>query len=384
MSEVQGVCSTAFQKVRDVFADHLASGQEVGAGVCVYVGGQQVLNLWGGHADQAKTSPWTQDTLVNVYSTTKGVTAFCVHRLADEGKLDLDAPVAEYWPEFAAEGKGEVTVRCLLSHRAGLPAVSELLPPEALYDWNAMVTALAAQKPWWTPGEDHGYHALTFGWLAGELVRRISGKSLGTYFREQFAEPYGIDFHIGLDPAEHGRVAEMGPMMVPPPDEAEALEMGKKILLEPEGMTARAFGNPPSMADGVNIPEWRSAEIPGANGHGTAEAVAKLYGLTAANDGRVLSPRAIDHARAEHSNGPDLVLGLTTRIGLGFMLSQKKREGAFGPSPGAFGHPGAGGSVGFADTHKQVGFGYVMNRMGPRILLDDRALALIDATYESL
>jgi CubicO group peptidase (beta-lactamase class C family) len=352
----------------------------------VQVDGETVVDLWGGHADVAKTRPWQENTLVNVYSTTKGITAFCAHRLIDEGKLDLDERVATYWPEFAAAGKGAVPVRDLLSHRVGLPAVREPLPPEALYDWDAMVTALAAEEPWWTPGTQHGYHALTFGWLVGELVRRVSGKSLGSYFRETFAEPLGLDFHVGLAEAEHARAAEMTPIATPGEGEAdaEAIEMGKAMLTEPEGMTARAFMNPPSMAAGVNIPEWRSAEIPGANGHGTARSLAALYGAAARNDGRVLSPEGIERARTEQSHGKDAVLFLSTRFGLGFMLSQDKVAASFGPSPGAFGHPGAGGSVGFADTERRVGFGYVMNRMGPRILLDDRALALIDAVYASL
>ena len=384
MTEIQGRCDDRFAAVRAEFEKGFTSKDEIGAGVCVLVDGERVVDLWGGHADQAQTKAWNEDTLVNVYSTTKGVVAFCVHRLVEEGRLDLDAPVAEIWPEFAARGKAEVPAHWLLSHRVGLPAVRQLLPPEALYDWDAMTTALAAEEPWWTPGEAHGYHAITYGWLAGELVRRVTGKSVGTYFREQFAEPLGLDVHIGLPDAEHGRVAEMGPMAVPPPDELEALEMTKKILADPEGMTARAFANPPSMAAGVNVPEWRRAEIPGANGHATAAGVATLYGLAAVADPRVLSLASIDRARTEQSVGPDLVLGLSTRIGLGFMLSQERREASFGPSPGAFGHPGAGGSVGFADTERRVGFGYVMNRMGPRILLDDRALDLIDAVYASL
>jgi CubicO group peptidase (beta-lactamase class C family) len=195
--------------VREAFARNFRECDEVGAAVAVYLDGALVVDLWAGHKDFARTQPWQRDTLVNVYSTTKGVTALAAHRLVDEGKLDLDAPVAKYWPEFAQAGKGAIPVRFLLSHRAGLPAVRKLLPNEALYDWTAMTDALAAETPWWTPGSAHGYHAVTFGWLVGEVVRRIAGKSLGAYVRDTFARPLGLDFHIGLAEREHARVADI-------------------------------------------------------------------------------------------------------------------------------------------------------------------------------
>jgi CubicO group peptidase (beta-lactamase class C family) len=384
--EIHGACDPRFGAVREVFETHFREGAEIGAAVAVCVEGEPVVDLWAGHADPAGTRPWQRDTLANVYSTTKGWTALCAHRLVDEGRLDLDAPVAKVWPEFAQAGKAEIPVRWLLSHRAGLPAVRELLPGDALYDWDAMCEALAAQAPWWTPGEIHGYHALTFGWLVGEVVRRVSGRSLGDFFRERFAEPLGLDLHVGLPEAEHARCADMGPMAMPAPGEAigEGMELARVILQEPEGMAARAFMNPPSMAAGPNLPAWRSAQIPGANGHGTARDLARLYGILALDDGRVLERGAVERCRTEQSAGPDAVLRIATRIGLGFMLPQARREARFGPGEGAFGHPGAGGSVGFADPEARLGFGYVMNRMGPRILLDDRALALIDAAYEGL
>jgi CubicO group peptidase (beta-lactamase class C family) len=341
-----------------------------------------VVDLWGGHADQGRTRPWSRDTLVNVYSTTKGMAALCAQRLVDQGKLDLDAPVARVWPEFAAAGKGEIPLRWLLSHRAGLPAVRRLLPREALYDWDAMAGALAAEAPWWTPGERHGYHALTFGWLVGELVRRASGKSVGRYFREEVAGPLGADCHIGLAEAEHGRVAEMGAIPLPEPG-GEGASLAEVFMRDPQGMAARAFMNPPSMAEGVNHAAWRSAEIPGANGHATARAIAGIYGAVV--DGGVLSPEGVERCREEQSHGEDAVLAISTRFGGGFMRSQPGVPGAsLGPAPGAFGHPGAGGSLGFADPEARVGFGYVMNRMGPHILLDPRATALVDALYEAL
>src|SRR6204780_3835630 len=194
--KTEGSCEPRFKRVREIFADSFENGIEVGAAVAAVVDGKTAFDLWGGYADKAKTRPWTRDTLVNVWSTTKGITSVCAHRLVDEGKLDLDAPVAKYWPEFAQAGKDQLPVRYLLSHRAGLPAVRKTLPPEALYDWNTMTSALAAQEPWWVPGTKHGYHAITYGWLVGEVVRRASGKTLGTYFRDEIVSPLGLDAHI--------------------------------------------------------------------------------------------------------------------------------------------------------------------------------------------
>ncbi len=384
--QVQGECLPRFAPVRDAFAANLRDADEIGAAVSVVVDGERVVDLWGGHADVARTRTWDRDTIVNVYSCTKGMTALCAHRLASEGRLDLDAPVARYWPEFAQAGKRAVPVRWLLGHRAGLPAVRSVLPGEALYDWDAMCAALAAETPWWTPGTAHGYHAVTFGWLVGEVVRRVTGKSLGTYFRDEIAQPLGLDFHIGVPESEHARCAEMSG--IPLLASKEQMSLATAILADPEGIAARAFMNPPSMALGVNHGAWRSAEIPGANGHGGARDLARVYGALARGgeqDGvQVLDPAGIARCVEEQSHGPDGVLPITTRFGLGFMLPQDRPDGRFGPSRGAFGHPGAGGSVGFADPESRVGFGYVMNRMGPHILLDPRAVALIDATYAVL
>jgi CubicO group peptidase (beta-lactamase class C family) len=381
--ELRGRCDERFAAVRDAFEAGFRERDEVGAAVALAIDGELVVDLWAGHVDPERTRPWQRDTLVNVYSTTKGVAALAAHRLIDEGRLDVDAPVAGYWPEFAQAGKAEIPVRQLLSHRAGLPAVRKLLPNEALYDWDAMVGALAAEEPWWEPGSAHGYHAVTFGWLVGEVVRRIVGKSLGTYVRETFCEPLGLDFHIGLAEAEHGRVADILPQL-PPDPEGEAAQLFARSIAEPEGVTARAFGNPPSMALGPNGAEWRSAEIPGANGHGTARALASLYGQAALGDGAVISREAIERCRGEQSAGDDLVLGVNTRFGLGFMLRQPFAAGGACLGEGAFGHPGAGGSLAFADPERRLGFGYVMNRMGPRILLDDRAIALVEAANACL
>ncbi len=383
--QIRGSCDPRFERVRETFQENFVKRSEVGAAVAVTAGGQTVVDLWGGYADQDGTRPWERDTLVNVYSTTKGVTALCGLKLVEQGRLDLDAPVARYWPEFEAAGKASIPVRWLFSHRAGLAALRAPLPLDAMYDWETMCRALAAETPWWTPGESHGYHALTFGWLVGELVRRVDGRSLGTYLREEIAGPLAAEFHVGLPRREHPRVAEMGPL--PDVSRFDGPSLPGLAMGDPESLPARAFVNPSTLASGVNAPEWREAEIPGANGHGTARGVARIYAALACGslDGVTpLSPGAVERCRREESAGPDRVLGVSTRFGLGFMLSQQQPGGAFGPNPGAFGHVGAGGSVGFADPEAQVGFAYVMNHMGPHILVDPRAEALMDAVYASL
>jgi CubicO group peptidase (beta-lactamase class C family) len=387
-ASVGGTCQPRFERVRGTFARAFEAGEETGAAVAVVVDGEPVVDLWGGVADEVGSRPWERDTLVNVYSTTKGMTALCAHRLVEEERLRLDEPVATYWPEFGAAGKERISLRWLLSHRAGLAAVRRPLPDDALYEWDAMASALAAEEPWWTPGDGHGYHAVTFGWLVGEVVRRVTGEGLGAYFRRTFAEPLGMDFHIGLADDEHGRVADMSAIPLPDPD-APGVQLASVILSDPEGVAARAFLNPSSLAAGPNLPAWRRAEIPGANGHGTARGLARIYGALAnggAIDGtHVLAPESIARCHAEQSKGPDRVLGISTRFGLGFMLSQPRvRGGTIGRGSRTFGHPGAGGSVGFADPDHHVGFAYVMNRMGPEILLDPRATRLIDAVYASL
>jgi CubicO group peptidase (beta-lactamase class C family) len=388
-AEIHGKTATGFEGVRAAFEANFATGGEIGAGVCVYVDGEVVADLWGGHADPARTRAWDGNTLVNVYSTTKGMTALCAQQLIDAEQLDLDRPVAAYWPEFAAKGKQDIPVRWLLSHRAGLAAVREMLPGPALYDWTAMCEALAAEEPWWKPGEHHGYHALTFGWLVGELVRRIDGRSLGTYFREEIAQPLSVDFHIGLPDALHGRVGELSGFS--PPDASvtpEELRLVKAAIADPNGLSARAFANPAPQPGGANLPEWRRAEIPGANGHATASGVARVYAALACGgslDGvTVLSPEGIDRCREVQSTGMDRVLHLETRFGQGFMLGQDRPFAGFGPNPRSFGHSGAGGSLGFADPEAGIGFGYVMNKLGPHLLLDPRAIALLEAVYAAL
>jgi CubicO group peptidase (beta-lactamase class C family) len=383
--QIVGTCDPKFSRVKDAFAENFEKRGEVGAAVAVVLDGKSVVDLWAGHADRDKTRPWTRDTLVNVYSTTKGVTAICAHRLADKGLLDFDAPVVRYWPEFAQAGKARIPVRYLLSHRAGLAAVRKPLDDDALFKWEKMTSALAEQEPWWEPGTKHGYHALTFGHLVGEVIRRITGKTPGTYLRDEIAGPLGLDLHIGLDAKDDARTGDMIPM--PPPGPGEP-NLFADIMKDPESVTYKAFMNPPGgMRPGlVNSREWRAAEIPAANGHTTARSLAKLYGTLARGgeqDGvRVMSKEQVAQCSLEQSNGPDALLMINTRFSLGFMMSQP--GASLGPNAKSYGHPGAGGSLGYADPEAKIGFGYTMNKMHASLLIDPRATALIEAVYASL
>jgi CubicO group peptidase (beta-lactamase class C family) len=383
--KVEGSCDPKFNRVKDVFAENFEKRNEVGAAAAVMLDGKNVVDIWAGHANREKTRPWTRDTLVNVYSTTKGVTAICAHRLADKGLLDIDAPVAKYWPEFAQAGKDKLPVRYLLSHQAGLAAVRKPLDDDALFNWNKMTTALAEQEPWWEPGTKHGYHALTFGYLVGEVIRRITGKTPGKYLREEIAGPLGLDLHIGLDAKDDARTGDM--IAMPPPGPGEP-NLFAEVMKNPESVAFKAFMNPPNgMRPGmVNTREWRAAEIPAANGHTTARSLAKLYGVLARGgelDGvRVMSKEQVAQCSIEQSAGPDALLVINTRFSLGFMMSQP--GASLGPNAKSFGHPGAGGSLGYADPEAKIGFGYTMNKMHASLLIDPRATALIEAVYASL
>ncbi|MCZ0204616.1 serine hydrolase [Streptomyces sp. UMAF16] len=381
---IHGHCDPRFTAVREAFEENFRARGELGAAVAVTVAGETVVDLWGGWADPARTRPWERDTVVNVWSTTKGVVALCAHLLADRGLLDLDAPVAAYWPEFAAEGKGKVLVRHLLSHRAGLAGLREPHTLEQLYDWETTTARLAATAPWWEPGTRSGYHALTYGFLVGEVIRRVSGLRPGAFLERELAGPLGVDFTVGLPARDVGRAAEL--VLAPAPQGAEqAVDLG---TLTP--VARAALANPATGPAQANSAGWRAAEIPAANGHGTARAVAALYGVFAGRGAfggrRFLSPRAAERARESEGPGRDLVLGAAfegeTEIGLGLWLSGP--HGLYGPNPRAFGHDGFGGSCGLADPEAGVSLGYVMNRMGHRLADDPRKTALVDALYRAL
>ncbi|WP_427917969.1 serine hydrolase domain-containing protein [Streptomyces sp. cg40] len=381
---IDGHCDPRFTAVRTAFEENFRDRDELGAAVTVTVDGETVVDLWGGWADAARTRPWERDTVVNVWSTTKGPVALCAHILADRGLLDLDARVATYWPEFAAAGKENVLVRHLLSHRAGLAGLREPHSLAQLYDWELTTQRLAAMEPWWEPGTRSGYHALTYGFLVGEVVRRVSGLLPGAFLEREVTGPLGIDFTIGLPEKEAGRAAEL----VHPPVASSSEQAAIFSQLAPAAIAA--LTNPIAGAAEANTPEWRAAEIPAANGHGTARAIAALYGVFAGRGSygghRVLSPEAAERVREGQGSCRDLVLGAgfahETEIGLGLWLSGP--NGSYGPDPRAFGHDGFGGSCGLADPDAGVSLGYVMNRMGPHIADDPRKLALIDALYGAL
>ena len=369
--QIQGYFDLQFEAVKDAFAELFADPQERGAALCIRIGGETVVDLWAGSADKDGQQAWHSDTILNLYSCTKAFTAVAALQLVGEGKLDLDAPVARLWPEFAAAGKAHVTLRQLLSHRAGLPAIRHSLPPEALYDWQAMTAALAAEEPWWTPGEGHGYAPITYGWLVGEVLRRASGRRPGQLIVERTAKPLGLDFHIGLADEEFPRVAHISRGKGQSGD-AAVQRVLKVMMSEPQALTTRAFTNPPSIMTSTNKPEWRRMEQPAANGHGNARSLAGFYaGLL---DGSLLDSALLAEMTREHSRGDDRTLLTSTRLGLGLMLDQAEVANAtYGLGRHAFGHPGAGGSIGFADPERELAFGFVTNTLGPYVLMDPRA-----------
>ncbi|MBS0422750.1 MAG: beta-lactamase family protein [Proteobacteria bacterium] len=401
---VRGICEPRFHKVRDLFQHSFESGEEIGAAVSFVLDGKCVVDLWGGHYDLARSREWELDTLVNVYSTTKAMTALCAIQLMERGLLDIEAPVSQYWPEFAAAGKEAITIRWLLSHRAGLCAVRAPLQRNSLYDWERMCDALAAQEPWWTPGDGHGYHAFTFGFLVGELVRRVTGESVGAFFRKNVAQPLGADFHIGLDAGNDARTSDMYSVQIgnkPAPvrtqdDPMRSMtgafaEFGRRMQ-DTTTMQWAAFRNPTQDRDAVNTRAWRAAEIPAVNGHGTARALARIYGALARGgeiDGvRILQPQSIVRATAEECSGPERLFcgAVPMRFGLGFVLSDEThRYARLSPNPRAFGHAGGGGSLGMADPDHAIGFGFTMNHMHASIVSAGATpTVLIDAFYEAL
>jgi CubicO group peptidase (beta-lactamase class C family) len=377
-----GWCDPRFAAVRAEFDRNFRERGEIGAAVCVTIGGAVIADLWGGWTDAQQRQPWSADTLVNVFSVGKGLLAVCAARLAGVGLLDPDAPVTRYWPEFGAAGKDGITVRQVLSHQAGLPALREALPAGSGLDWQLMTSLLAAEEPWWVPGSGHGYHVNTFGYLGGELIRRITGTTVGEFLRREVAGPLGADVHIGLAAAEHGRVAEF---RWPQRDPEAAATQGDPGLSH--RMVANAYFNPPdfSGAGVVNTAAWRGAQIPSANAHATAAGIARIYTALAVcgtvSGVRVVTAAALAAATQEQVYGEDLVLARPSRFGLGFQLTHPERQ--LGNGPRCFGHFGAGGSVGFCDPDARLAVGYVTNQMGPR-WRNPRNKALMDACYACL
>jgi CubicO group peptidase (beta-lactamase class C family) len=380
VAPVDGFVDPRFAAVRTAFEENFAQRDEVGAAVCLSVGGATVVDLWGGWRDGARRQAWQPDTLVNVFSVGKALAALCVARLVGQGLLAYDEPVADTWPEFGQAGKERITLRQLLSHQAGLPAVRDVLPDGTVFDLPRLAAALAAHQPWWEPGTAHGYHVNTFGVLVGEVVRRATGDSLGTVARRQIAGPLGADIFVGVPPSELHRIADYLGVFPPPPE-------NRDDLTEAQLMERHAYGNPRefSGAGVVNSVRWRRAELPSTNGHATARGVARLFEAMVAG-GRVDGIDIVDaaslvEATTEQVDGNDRVLHRPSRFGIGFQLTQAERP--LGPNPGSYGHFGAGGSLGFCDPSAELAFGYVINTMGPR-WQNPRNRALIDACYACL
>ena len=371
--EIGGTVAPGFEPVRDEFARNFAERGEVGAACCVYRGGDPVVDLWGGTTAAGGEVRYTDRTLQMVASATKGALAIVAHRLAERGELDLEAPVARYWPEFAAAGKEGVPVRWLLSHQAGLPAIRRKFSTDEIAGWTAPVAALAAAAPAWEPGTDHGYHAITYGWLVGEVINRVTGTTCGQVFAEEVGRPLGLDLHIGLASAEHQRVAPLiPPVAAGTPDELTAR------LLDPGSLAHWAFLIPSGLYAIMNDPVIWGAELPAANGMGTAHALARLYAAVIGRvDGvRLLAPGTVARATEERCRGIDRVIGYETAYALGFQLPFPFRPMA---GPGSFGHYGLGGSVGFAHPGHGFTFGYTVNQMGPGTPADRRSVPLVDA-----
>ncbi len=373
MAEIQGSCDGRFEPVRQALASSLDEGTDVGASVAVSLDGEVVVDLWGGHLDEARQKPWTADTITNVWSTTKTMTNLCALVLADRGELSLDAPVARYWPEFAAGGKQAVEVRHLLGHTAGLSGWSEPMSIEDLYDWEKATSLLAAQEPWWEPGTASGYHACTQGYLVGEVVRRVTGQSLGAFFAENLASPLGADFHIGLPASEDGRVA---PVIPPPPPDPDAVRA--KLAL-------RTLTNPPLDAAASWEPAWRRAEIPAANGHGNARAVVAVQSVLACagevGGVRVLSPAGCEAVFREQAYGTDLVLGAPLRLGIGYGLVAPETPLSDNPRTCYWG--GWGGSIVVMDLDARLCVAYMMNKMGDGLVGDLRGANIVFAANKA-
>jgi CubicO group peptidase (beta-lactamase class C family) len=378
--DVGGEVARGFEAVLAAFRANFEQRFEVGAACCVYVGDEPVVDIWGGTTVADGDTPYTGRTLQMVASATKGALAICAHRLAEQGKLDLDAPVSDYWPEFAAAGKGSLPVRWLLSHQAGLPVVDAELTLDDVVAWDPVVAALAQTRPVWEPGTAHGYHAITYGWLVGEVIARVTGRSPGAFFADEVAEPLGLDFHIGLPESEFGRVSPLRPAALRPGLAPDALALR---IADPTSLAHRAFLVPSGLLAGLNEPAVWRAEIPAANGMATAHALARMYAACLGEvDGvRLLAPDTLAAATVLQAEGIDAVAGYETRYALGFQLAFPYRPMV---GPGSFGHYGLGGSVGFAHPGLGLSFGYTVNQMGSGTPADPRSVALIEAVVGCL
>ncbi|CAM5403451.1 serine hydrolase domain-containing protein [Streptomyces griseorubiginosus] len=385
--DVNGTVAESFEPVRVAFARNFEALGDRGAALAVYRHGRKVVDLWAGTKDVDGTGPWQHGTAQVVRSATKGVAAAVLLLLRQRGELDLDAPVAEYWPEFKARGKERVLVRHVLDHRAGLPVIDRPLTPEEALDPQRGPEAVAAQAPVWEPGTDHGYHALTYGWMLDELVRRVTGIGAGEWIAREISGPLGAEFWLGLPQAEEaaGRAGRVGRVEAPEPTGALRARPRRSVTeayQDPDSLTRRAFAAITPFPD-QNEPAYRASALPATNGIATADGLARIYAaLIGEVDGvRLFDPATVELARAEESSGPDRVLVVNTRFGLGYML-----HGSASPflGPGSFGHPGRGGSLGFADPETGIALGYVTNGFRKTVTADPRAQALVRAVRSAL
>jgi CubicO group peptidase (beta-lactamase class C family) len=380
VTDVGGTVAPGFEPVWKAFEANFRRG-EVGAACCVYFDGRPVVDIWGGVLAPGTGEPYTAETLQLVASATKGAMALCAHRLAERGELDFDAPVVSYWPEFGAGGKENMPVRWLFSHQAGLPAVAAVLPMPELYTWTPIVNALAVQEPYWEPGSAHGYHAMTYGWLVGEVLTRITGLTPGEMLAREISGPLGLDFWVGLPDAQLDRVAPLIPAPAPPagtpPDDLT------RSMLDPNGLAFKAFFVPNGLFRAINDPDLWRAQLPAANGIANARGLARMYAACLGEvDGiRLIEPETLAAAMVPQTTGADRVTGFASRFGLGVQLSFPERPMA---GEGSFGHYGLGGSVGFGHPDRGIAFGYVVNQMLPGGVPDPRSTSLIEATLGCL
>lgn len=376
MGVISGICDEKFSEVRNLLAASIESGDDVGLSFAVTINGEMVVDLWGGYLDETASTPWQEHTLVNVYSTTKTMSFLCALVLADRGLLDFDRNVADYWPEFAQNGKEQVKVWHLLNHAAGLSGMDDIMSAEDMYDWDKMVSLLAAQKPWWEPGSASGYHAITQGYLIGEVVRRVTGKTLGTYFQEEIAGPLDADFFIGVPASELHRISRLIPYgSGAAPDGGNA-----------DSIPARTFRSPFAAAEHSWTDRWRQAEIPAANGHGNARSVAKLQAPLACKGSAfgvdLMSAETATSVMTPRISGTDLVLGVPLSFGLGFGLVSESVP--LSPNKNACFWGGWGGSNILVDQDAQMSVAFVMNKMHDGLMGDPRSLRLLEAIYRAL
>jgi CubicO group peptidase (beta-lactamase class C family) len=378
MADLHGACDERFTALRSALQQNLDSGEELGASFVLDIDGDIAVDLWGGFCDEARTVPWAEDTITNVWSSTKPVTSLAALMLVDRGELDVDAPVARYWPEFAAGGKQDIKVRHLMSHSSGISGLDQPAAVEDLYDWQKATARMAAQAPWWEPGTASGYHALNYGHLVGEVVRRVSGKTLKRFVAEEIAGPLGADFQIGAAEADWGRVADVVP---PPPLPLDFEALG------PDSLTVKTLTGPFIEADAANTPGWRRADLGAVNGHGNARSVARVMSVVARGGEvggvRLLRPETIDLIFTEQINGIDLVLGVPLRFGIGYGLPVPVLL-PWIPDERICYWGGWGGSMIIMDTGRRMTISYMMNKMGAGILGSDRSAAYGQAVYDAL